>query len=184
MRKLLLVLSLISANSIISAQSEEVFIAPASDMSTADDIPPLPGELVIVLESQIIENHKIVNVNIKNLITMLDMSTLEWEESMKPFEYDRSVRKDCIEYTYEKEGNRITSQVLQKCHEGISVSWEDFPKQSTVMDSLYYSLEPYYKGKNQDGLRWYGFKAHSTYYLFTLSRDSGLEFVWVNKITE
>jgi len=178
MKKLLLVLSLISVTITVQAQSEEVFRAPVSDMISVDDLPELPEGLVVILESQIIKDQKIVKVNVDNLITMMNMSTLEWEKSMKVFKGDRIIKHSCVSY-YIDFGNM--KQIVQKCQEGVVVEWKDIEGKSSIMDTLYYDLEPYYMGKNPEGSPAYGFIDDGVSYQFILNRDSGREFVWVTK---
>lgn len=138
-------------------------------------------ELVMAPESSIPgfkSSAKIVKASVNNLITMYNMTTLEWETEMKklpdykgPY-YNPDVSGAPVEYTTSI--NTSIHSVL-KTPSSISIDYLHASMPS-VMENLFNELEPYYVGY-ENGLQIFFVTKNGIKYKFFLSRSEDGDLV-------
>lgn len=135
-------------------------------------------------ESLKIENYSYPNPSISNLLKWLDLTTMEWENEMKKYEFsDRGIENGCVYYG---SGASLKTNVfsIAKCPGNfMSVTWTNFfqIKGMTKLDVLISELEPYYMKTDDKGNSKYAFKNGDIGYEFTVNRQNTGEMVFVKK---
>lgn len=126
---------------------------------------------------------------VENFITILEMSSSNFESEMKKVGAAVKTGQDyCIEAS-EQFGNGATldspALIFNKCDDYLSVDWYGSPSAPSVFKDFMNDIKDHYM-QTKEGMRYYGLKYNGTDYTFRFRRvqekNTMLEFMTVWKV--